>query len=62
MNNPEEPGYSRVEVAVDARHRVRSCGPSPQVPCNEVDAVRSARPEGKKWRLKLKIKTRKSLK
>ena len=34
--------YSQVEVAADARHRVRSCGPSPRVPCNEADAVRSA--------------------
>ncbi len=35
--------YSRVEVAADTRHRVRSCGISPRVPCNEVDVVRSAR-------------------
>jgi hypothetical protein len=47
-------GYSRVEVAADARHRVRSCGPSPRVPCNEADAVRSARLNGKKMAIKLK--------
>jgi len=34
--------YSQVEIAADARHRVRSCGPSPRVPCNEANAVRSA--------------------
>jgi len=38
---------SRVELAVDARHRVRSCGTSPQVPCNEADVVRSTRLNGK---------------
>jgi len=43
--------YSRAEVASDARHRVRSCGPSPQVSCNEADGVSSARLNGKKWRL-----------
>jgi len=44
--------YSQVEVAADARHRVRSCGPSPQILCNEADAVSSACLNGKKWRLK----------
>jgi len=39
--------YSRVEVAADARHRVCSCGRPSQMPCNEADAVRSARPKGK---------------
>ena len=51
--------YSRAEVAVDARPRVRSCGPSPQVPCNVADAVRSARLKGKKMAIKIKIITRK---
>jgi len=46
--------YSRVEVAVDARHRVCSCGRPPQMPCNEADAVRSARPKGKEWRHRAK--------
>ncbi len=39
--------YSRIEFAADARHRVCGCGSSPQVPCNEADAVKSARPKGK---------------
>ncbi|GAG68875.1 unnamed protein product, partial [marine sediment metagenome] len=42
--------YSRVEVAVDARHNGCSCDPSPQIHCNEADEVRSARPKGKKCR------------
>jgi len=29
----------QVEAAADAMHRVRSCGPSPQVSCNKADAV-----------------------
>jgi len=53
--------YSQVEVAADARHRVRSCGPSPQVPCNEADAVRSACLNGKKMAVKMKVKTNKNL-
>ena len=39
--------YSRIEFAADTRHRVCGCGSSPQMPCNEVDAVKSARPKGK---------------
>ncbi len=39
--------YSRIEFAADARHRVCGCGPSLQMPCNEEDAVKSARPKGK---------------
>jgi len=39
--------YSRIEFAVDARHRVCGCGSPPQMPCNEADAVKSARPKGK---------------
>ena len=54
--------YSGVEVAADARHRVRSCGLSPQVPCNEADAVRSARPEGKKMAIKIKNQNKKIVK
>jgi hypothetical protein len=53
--------YSRVEVAADARHRVRSCGPSPQVPCNEADAVRSARLKGKKMAIKIKNENEKKV-
>jgi len=49
--------YSQVEVAADARHRVRSCGPSPRVPCNETDAVRSACLNGKKMAIKIIVKT-----
>ncbi len=54
--------YSQVEVAADARHRVRSCGPSPQVPCNEADVVRSARLNGKKMAIKIKNKKKKRVK
>jgi len=39
--------YSRIEFAADARHRVCNCGSSPQMTCNEADAVKSARPKGK---------------
>ena len=46
--------YSRVEVAVDKRHRVCSRGISLQMPCNEVDAVRSARLKGKECRYKIR--------
>jgi len=53
--------YSQVEVAADARHRVRSCGPSPRVPCNEADAVRSACLYGKKMAIKIKVKTNKNI-
>jgi len=42
--------YSRVEIAADARHRACSCGRPSQMPCNEADAVRSARPKGKECR------------
>jgi len=49
----------QVEVAADARHRVRSCGPSPRVRCNEADAVRSACLNGKKMAIKMKMKTNK---
>jgi len=42
VNNLVNLDYSQVKVAADARHRVRSCGPSPRVSCNEADAVRSA--------------------
>jgi len=54
-------GYSQVEVAADARHRVRSCGHSPRVPCNEADAVRSACLYGKKMAIKMKVKTNKNI-
>ena len=47
--------YSQVEVAADARHRVRSCGPSLRVPCNEADAVRSACLCGKEMAIKMKV-------
>jgi len=53
--------YSQVEVAADARHRVQSCGPSPQIPCNEADAVRSACLYGKKMAIKMKVKTNKNI-
>jgi hypothetical protein len=53
--------YSQVEVAADARHRVRSCGPSPQVRCNKADAVRSACLYGKKMAIKMKVKTNKNI-
>ncbi|GAG66821.1 unnamed protein product, partial [marine sediment metagenome] len=43
--------YSRVEVAVDVRHNGYSCDISPQIHCNEADAVRSTRLKGKKCRL-----------
>jgi len=33
---------------------VRSCGPSPRVPCNEADAVRSACLNGKKMAIRMK--------
>ena len=46
--------YSRVEFAADARHRVCGCGSSPQMPCNEVDAVKSVRPKGKLCRYVIK--------
>jgi len=39
--------YSRIEFAADARHRVCGCGPPLQMPCNEADAVKSARPKSK---------------
>ncbi len=42
--------YSRVEIAVDARRGGRSCSHPPQARHNEADAVRSARPKGKKHR------------
>jgi len=38
-----------------------SCGPSPQVPCNEADAVRSACLNGKKMAIKMKVKTNKKM-
>jgi len=47
--------YSRVEVAVDTRHSARCCGRPPLLRCNKVDAVRSARPMGKRCRHKLNI-------
>ena len=53
--------YSQVEVAANARHRVRSCGPSPRLPCNEADAVRSACLYGKKRTIKMKVKTNKNI-
>jgi len=40
---------------------VRSCGPSPRVPCNEADAVRSACLYGKKMAIKMKVKTDKDI-
>ncbi len=48
MNSSGNLDYSLVEIAADVRQRVRSCGPSPRVPCNKADAVRSARLNGKK--------------
>ncbi len=39
--------YSRIEFAADARHRVCGCGSPLQMPCNEADVVKSARPKGK---------------
>ena len=48
--------YSRIEFAADARHRVCGCGSPPQMPCNEADAVKSARPKGKLCRHKIKRK------
>ena len=62
MNNSGNLDNSRVEVAADARHRVRSCGPSPRVPCNEADAVKSDRPEGKKMAIKINNKNKKIVK
>ena len=53
--------YSQAEVAADARHRVRSCGPSPRVPCNEAGAVRSACLYSKKMAIKMKVKTNKNI-
>jgi len=50
MNNSGFMSYSRVEVAVDARHSARCCGRPPRLRCNKVDAVRSARPKGKRCR------------
>jgi len=44
------------------RHRVHSCGTSPQVLCNEADAVRSARLKGKKMAIKIKNKNEKKAK
>jgi hypothetical protein len=41
---------------------VRSCGPSPRVPCNEADMVRSARLNGKKMAIKIKNKNEKIVK
>jgi len=40
---------------------VRSCGPSPQVPCNEAGAVRSACLKGKKMAIKMKVRTNKNI-
>jgi len=53
--------YSQVEFAADARHRVQSCGPSPRVPCNKADAVRSTCLNGKKMAIKMKVKTNKNI-
>jgi hypothetical protein len=41
---------------------VRSCGPSPRVPCNEADAVRSTCLNGKKMVIKIKNKKEKIVK
>ncbi len=41
---------------------MRSCGPSPRVPCNEADMVRSARLNGKKMAIKIKNKNEKIVK
>jgi len=38
-----------------------SCGPSPRVPCNEADAVRSACLYGKKMAIKIKNVNRKDI-
>jgi len=40
---------------------VRICGTSPQVPCNEADAVRSARSKSKKMAIKNKNKKKVSI-
>ena len=53
LNNSGYMSYSRVEVAVDTRHSARCCGPPPRLRCNEVDAVRSARPKGERCRHKI---------
>jgi len=53
MNNSWALDYSRVEVAADTRHSARCCGRPPLLRCNEVDAVRSARPKGKRCRHKV---------
>jgi hypothetical protein len=37
------------------------CGPSLRMPCNEADAVRSARLNGKKMAIKMKLKTNKNI-
>jgi len=52
--------YSQAEVVADARHRVRSCGPSPQVACNEANAVKSSCLNGKKMAIKMKVKANKN--
>ena len=40
------------KLAADARHRACRCGPSPQMACNDADAARLARLEGKECRHK----------
>jgi len=42
--------HSRVEVAADARRGSWSCGFPPRMGRNEADAVRSARPKGRRCR------------
>ncbi len=54
MSNLLSLDYSRIEFAADARHRVCGCGSPPQIPCNEADAVKSARLKGKLCRHILK--------
>ncbi len=41
---------------------MRSCGPSPRIPCNEADVVRLARLIGKKMAIKIKNKNEKIIK
>jgi len=54
--------YSRAEVAADARHRACSRGPSLRMPCNEADAVRSARQKSKKMAINIENTNKKGVK
>jgi len=48
--------YSRVEIAVDARRRVWSCGLPLRMPCNKADMARSARSKSNKCRHEVKMR------